>query len=309
MSRRPLRCGNTATSRFGSDVIGWGWLSPAGLNKRNKNAHRRSPIPSHQSFVASAFGSRTTCSSPQAATMSSPAGHPRPLQRSRGHAPRPRHYHDSGRGRGVRYGGSWTRGQGGTVNPPHRSKEGAWQPSTYSRRASSRPYQEKVITMTDNHGYVFAPTPVAPVNATAWLRVLAGRRSHARGAPWRASACLPPHAPSYWGSRSARRKIYGVRPIPMRVATTRGEDAMARVSLDLENKDDLKVLQAEGWRIAPGLVPGEPNQGLVAETRGSPPRLARIHDSGWAVGDSHGRRVSGLEVAWHPLRFTIQQQV
>src|SRR5262245_42091878 len=169
--------------------------------------------------------------------------------------------------------------------------------------------QEHVITMTDNHGDVFAPTPVAPVHATAWLRVLAGRRAHARGGPWRASACLPPHAPSYWGSRSARRKIYGVRPIPMRVATTRGEDAMARVSLDLENKDDLKVLQAEGWRIAPGLVPGEPNQGLVAETRGSPPRLARIHDSGWAVGDSHGRRVSGLEVAWHPLRFTIQQQV
>ena len=31
---------------------------------------------------------------------------------------------------------------------------------------------------------------------------------------------------------------------------------MARVALDLENKDDLKVLQAEGWRIAPGLVPG-----------------------------------------------------
>jgi hypothetical protein len=34
---------------------------------------------------------------------------------------------------------------------------------------------------------------------------------------------------------------------------------MARVALDLENTDDLQVLQAEGWRIAPGLVPGEPN--------------------------------------------------
>ena len=60
---------------------------------------------------------------------------------------------------------------------------------------------------------------------------------------------------------------------------------MARVSLDLENKDDLNVLQADGWRIAPGLVPGEPNQGLVAERRGSPPRLADFDDSGWAVGD------------------------
>ncbi len=38
---------------------------------------------------------------------------------------------------------------------------------------------------------------------------------------------------------------------------------MARVSLDLENEeDDLNVLQAEGWRIAPGLVPGEPQPGL-----------------------------------------------
>ena len=43
---------------------------------------------------------------------------------------------------------------------------------------------------------------------------------------------------------------------------------MARVALDLENKDDLQVIKAEGWRIAPGLAPGEPNQGLVAERRG-----------------------------------------
>ena len=37
---------------------------------------------------------------------------------------------------------------------------------------------------------------------------------------------------------------------------------MARVSLDLETKEDLKVLQAEGWRYRAGLVPGKPNQGL-----------------------------------------------
>ena len=45
---------------------------------------------------------------------------------------------------------------------------------------------------------------------------------------------------------------------------------MARVALDLENSEDLAVLGTTGWRIAPGLVPGEPNQGLVAELRGSP---------------------------------------
>ena len=40
---------------------------------------------------------------------------------------------------------------------------------------------------------------------------------------------------------------------------------MVRVNLDLEKKDDLQVLGTTGWKIAMGLVPGEPNQGLVAE--------------------------------------------
>ena len=63
----------------------------------------------------------------------------------------------------------------------------------------------------------------------------------------------------------------------MGLTTTRGEDTMARVSLDLENKEDLHVLQAEGWRIAPGLVPGEPNQGLVAERDRKSTRLNSSH--------------------------------
>ena len=94
----------------------------------------------------------------------------------------------------------------------------------------------------------------------------------------------------------------------MRVATTRGEKATARVSLDLENKDDLNVLQAEGWRIAPGLVPGEPNQGLVAERRGSHP-VVDFDDSGWAVGDIQERRSIGLTFAWYRLRFTMPETV
>ena len=48
---------------------------------------------------------------------------------------------------------------------------------------------------------------------------------------------------------------------------------MPRVSLDLENADDLAVVKADGWRVAMGVVPGEPNQGLVAEMRESPARL------------------------------------
>ena len=34
---------------------------------------------------------------------------------------------------------------------------------------------------------------------------------------------------------------------------------MPRVALDPEKSEDLAVLGTTGWRIAPGLVPGEPN--------------------------------------------------
>ncbi|MFQ6029022.1 MAG: hypothetical protein ACE5Q6_16200 [Dehalococcoidia bacterium] len=84
---------------------------------------------------------------------------------------------------------------------------------------------------------------------------------------------------------------------------------MARVSLDLDNKDDLKVIKAEGWRIAPGLVPGEPNQGLVAEMRGSPARLAEYDDSGWEIGEIQGRRSIGFTFAWYRLHFTMPEAV
>ena len=67
---------------------------------------------------------------------------------------------------------------------------------------------------------------------------------------------------------------------------------MARVSLDLDNKDDLKVLGAAGWRRGMGMVPGEPNQGLVAEMRGVPARLPDYDDSGWEQPDSIQARLS-----------------
>ena len=55
---------------------------------------------------------------------------------------------------------------------------------------------------------------------------------------------------------------------------------MPRVALDLEQKDDLAVIKSDGWRIAQGLEPGQPNQGLVAEKRGSDARLPDYDDSG-----------------------------
>ena len=96
-----------------------------------------------------------------------------------------------------------------------------------------------------------------------------------------------------------------MRPRPIGIATTQGEDA--RVALDLENKDDLQVI---GRRVArPGLVPGEPNQGLAAEEAGSPARLADYDDSGWALGDIQERRSIGFTFAWYRLRFTMPETV
>ena len=58
-----------------------------------------------------------------------------------------------------------------------------------------------------------------------------------------------------------------------------GAQVEPRVSLDLEQSGDREVVKSDGWRIAPGLVPGEPNQGrlmLVAERpAASSPRRER----------------------------------
>ena len=85
---------------------------------------------------------------------------------------------------------------------------------------------------------------------------------------------------------------------------------MARVSLDLDNKDDLKVLGAAGWRRGMGMVPGEPNQGLVAEMRGVPARLPDYDDSGWEQPDSIQERLSiGFTFAWYRLAITVPDSV
>ena len=85
---------------------------------------------------------------------------------------------------------------------------------------------------------------------------------------------------------------------------------MVRVSLDLEKPEDLEVLGTTGWRIAPGYVPGEPNQGLVAEIKASPARLPDYDDSGWEKdADFQERRSVGFTFAWYRLHITIPDQV
>ena len=85
---------------------------------------------------------------------------------------------------------------------------------------------------------------------------------------------------------------------------------MVRVALDLENSADLSVLGTTGWRIAPGLVPGEPNQGLVAELRSVEARLPDYDDSWWDKdADFQERRSVGFTFAWYRLHITVPQQV
>ena len=85
---------------------------------------------------------------------------------------------------------------------------------------------------------------------------------------------------------------------------------MARVSLDLDDRADLQVVGASGWRRAMGMVPGEPNQGLVAEMRGVDARLVDYDDSGWEQPDTIQERLSvGFTFAWYRLKFTMPDNV
>ena len=101
---------------------------------------------------------------------------------------------------------------------------------------------------------------------------------------------------------------------------------MATVSLDLESLEDLRLLNAE-WRFAPGWAPGEPNEGLVSQARGSAARLADYDDSSWEVisdveptlpdssepnpahrGLSYPRSL-GLTFGWYRIRLTLPARV
>ena len=84
---------------------------------------------------------------------------------------------------------------------------------------------------------------------------------------------------------------------------------MIRVDLDLENPDDLQQASAQ-WRFAQGLVPGEPNEGLVAQIEGSPAPLADYDDSGWEICESiQEGRSRGVTFGWYRITITVPEQV
>ncbi len=85
---------------------------------------------------------------------------------------------------------------------------------------------------------------------------------------------------------------------------------MARISMNLEDKEDLKILGTSGWRRAMGLVPGQPNQGLEAELMETPARNADYDDSGWDQDvDVQERLSKGLTFAWYRLHVTIPSDI
>ena len=84
---------------------------------------------------------------------------------------------------------------------------------------------------------------------------------------------------------------------------------MPRATLDLQSADDLRLVNGV-WRFAQGLVPGEPNEGLVARISGSPARLADYDDSDWETTDNIGEwRSDGLTFIWYRIKITIPETV
>jgi hypothetical protein len=76
------------------------------------------------------------------------------------------------------------------------------------------------------------------------------------------------------------------------------------MALDLNQEADRRQVKGV-WRRALGLVPGEPNQGLVAEVEASPARLADYDDSAWEVTGNVRDLVSkGFTFGW--WRITVE---
>ena len=84
---------------------------------------------------------------------------------------------------------------------------------------------------------------------------------------------------------------------------------MPRVELNLQNLADLAAVSGQ-WRVANGLVPGEPNEGLVSQLAESPARLADYDDSGWEMTSDLTRwRSRGFSFIWYRTKLTLPEAV
>ena len=84
---------------------------------------------------------------------------------------------------------------------------------------------------------------------------------------------------------------------------------MPRIALDLNQTDDLKKVKGQ-WRVGPGLVPGEPNEGLKAQLLNTPARLSDYDDSRWEICTNIRKSLSvGFTFAWYRITVEIPRQV
>ena len=80
---------------------------------------------------------------------------------------------------------------------------------------------------------------------------------------------------------------------------------MPRLVLDLNDPKDRAVVKGS-WRLGRGYVPGEPNQGLVAELKAVDARLRDFDDSGWEEWpDIRQGLSSGFTFAWYRIKVEL----
>ncbi len=84
---------------------------------------------------------------------------------------------------------------------------------------------------------------------------------------------------------------------------------MPRLVLDLNQAADQQKVGGQ-WRVATGLVPGEPNEGLTARLLASPARLADYDDSSWEVCANIRQSLSeGFTFAWYRIAAQLPQSI
>lgn len=84
---------------------------------------------------------------------------------------------------------------------------------------------------------------------------------------------------------------------------------MPRVALDLNKEEDRQKVKGM-WRVGRGLVPGEPNEGLVAQLAASPARLQDYNDSAWPIcKDIRESLSSGLTFAWYRIIIELPAEL
>ena len=84
---------------------------------------------------------------------------------------------------------------------------------------------------------------------------------------------------------------------------------MPRATLSLEGAPGQEAVKGQ-WKFARGYVPGQPNEGLLEQSQGSPARLADYDDSGWEVCTDMTQRVSqGFSFVWYRINVTLPETV